>query len=63
MKPKPSIDKLRHAEAEAKREADRAEKSFQDARLDYYLAYANWRSVNRELTDAIISKQADSPEP
>jgi hypothetical protein len=63
MKPgQPSIDKLRHTEAEAKREADRAEKAFQNARLEYYLAYANWRTVNRALTDAIVSQQAKSPE-
>jgi len=63
MKYEPSIDKLRHTEAEAKREADRAEKAFQDARLEYYLAYANWRTVHRALTEAIVSKQAESPEP
>jgi hypothetical protein len=55
----PSIDNLRHAEAEAKRELDRAKKAFQDSRLEYDLAHANWLSANRALTEAIVSKQAE----
>jgi hypothetical protein len=52
MKPgQPSIDNLRHAETEAKRELDRAQKAFQNARLEYDLAHTSWLSVNKALTD------------
>jgi hypothetical protein len=63
MKQEPSIEDLRRAEAEAKQELDRAQRAFQDASLEYYLANANWRLANRALTEAIVSKQAESPEP
>src|ERR1044071_9896428 len=41
MTQEPSIEDLRRAEAEAKRELDRAQQAFQDASLEYYLANAN----------------------
>lgn len=59
MKREPSIEDLRHAEAEAKRELDHAQKAFQNARLGYDLAHANWVSVNKALNEAITRKQAE----
>jgi len=63
MKQEPSIEDLRRAEAEAKREMDHAQKAFQNARLGYDLAHANWVSATKALNEAITRKQAESPEP
>ena len=59
MKQEPSIEDLGRAEAEAKRELDRAQQAFQDARLEYDLAHANWQLLNKVLTEAIVRKQAE----
>jgi len=54
MKQEPSIEDLRRAEAEAKRELDRIQRAFQDARLEYDLAQAHWLCANRALNAALI---------
>ena len=60
MKQEPSIEDLRRAEAEAKREVDRTQRAFQDARLDHALAEANWRLLNKVLTEAISNHAEES---
>lgn len=54
MKQELSIEDLRRAEAEAKRELDRVQRAFQDARFEYDLAHASWMQANRALSAALI---------